>query len=350
MQDSIQPIKWQQGRLLLLDQRVLPQYENYLEYAEPEAVAAAIRDMVVRGAPAIGIAAAYGVVLAAQQCYSRSPTNWKTDIQEDLQQLRDARPTAVNLCWAVDRMADVIESVTQNPLELLLSAAKQIHDEDVAANLKMGELGATLIKTPCDVITHCNAGALATGGYGTALGVIRSAFRQGLINRVYADETRPWLQGARLTAWEMVKENIPVSLMVDSAASRLMQQGKVGWIIVGSDRIVANGDVANKIGTYQLAISARYHGVKVMVVAPTSTIDMRIVSGDAIDIENRPAEEVTQVAGSRVAAFGVDVINPAFDVTPAELVDAIVTEKGIVMKPTAKKMADLMADMMKSDG
>ncbi|HHM05124.1 MAG TPA: S-methyl-5-thioribose-1-phosphate isomerase [Gammaproteobacteria bacterium] len=341
--DSIRAVVWRDGALLLLDQRRLPQKKEYCRYSGAAEVAAAIRDMVVRGAPAIGITAAYGVVLAARARYARSPTGWREAIEQDLASLAGARPTAVNLFWALDRMREVIATVDGDPEPRLLAAARRLHDDDIAANRKMGDLGAKLITGPCAVLTHCNAGALATGGYGTALGVIRSAYAAGKIQRVYANETRPWLQGARLTAWEMVEEGIPVTLEVEGAAAALMKQGKVRWVVVGSDRIAANGDVANKIGTYGLAVLARHHGVKFMVAAPTSTVDMDMANGDAITIEQRDAREVLGVHGHPVAAPGAQAWNPSFDVTPAELVDAIVTEKGVVMRPNREKVARMMA-------
>lgn len=342
--DTIRPILWEDNRLKLLDQRLLPQREIYLEYEEPSSVADAIRDMVVRGAPAIGITAAYGVVLAARGRYAESPEAWKESIKGDLETLAASRPTAVNLFWAIERMQRRIERLGGgDPTEALLAEAKAIHDEDLAANYRMGELGAALIEGKGHgVLTHCNAGALATAGYGTALGVIRSAYAAGKIAHLYADETRPWLQGARLTAWEMVKEKIPVTLLADGAAAHLMKQGKVSWVIVGSDRIAGNGDVANKIGTYATAIAARHHGVRFMVVAPTSTVDMSLASGDLIPIESRSPDEVLSLSGQRVACEGAGAWNPAFDVTPAELVDAIVTERGVVMQPTSAKMQALM--------
>ncbi len=340
--DKIRAVEWSSGGLRLLDQRLLPRLEQWITFSDALGVAQAIRDMVVRGAPAIGIAAAYGVVLAAQARYDESAEHWMNLIEEDFKLLAESRPTAVNLFWALDRMKARLAGIEANPVECLLAEAKLIHAEDVAANRCMGELGAGLIDGPCAVLTHCNAGALATGGVGTALGVIRAAFAAGKVKHVFADETRPWLQGARLTAWEMVEDNIPVTLIADSAAATLMQQGKVKWVIVGSDRIAANGDVANKIGTYSLAVNARHHGVKFMVVAPTSTVDMAIASGDQIPIEERPQDEVLSLAGTRIAPDAAHAWNPSFDVTPAELVDAIVTEKGVVMAPTAAKMMEMM--------
>ncbi len=336
-------IVWENDRLYLLDQRILPTEEAHIELNTALDTAHAIRDMVVRGAPAIGITAAFGVVLAARTCYADSAERWREFILADMEILAASRPTAVNLFWALDRMRKLFSEIgADNPEPRLLREALKIHQEDVAANRAMGALGANLIEEKTSVITHCNAGALATGGYGTALGVIRSAYAAGKISMVYADETRPWMQGSRLTAWELAQDQIPVTLLTDGAAASRMAQGGIGWIIVGSDRIAANGDVANKIGTYNLAVAAKYHGVKVMVAAPTSTIDMSVATGGDIPIEFRNAAEVLQWGGRQIAATGVDAWNPVFDVTPAALVDAIVTERGVVLSPDSKKMADLM--------
>lgn len=342
---GVQAIKWEADKLLLLDQRILPEKEEYISFVDVNAVAEAIRNMVVRGAPAIGITAAYGVVLAARARFNASLSDWKQQIESDLETLSLSRPTAVNLFWAIERMRRVIKDITNEiPEPVLLAEAKRIHEEDIQACHRMGELGAALIEKSCAILTHCNAGALATGGYGTALGVVRAGYSAGKIHHVYADETRPWMQGARLTAWEMVKEDIPVTLQSEGAAGHLMKQGKIDWIIVGSDRIAANGDVANKIGTYNLAILARYHGVKFMVVAPTTTVDMNISTGDDIPIEERSADEVLSLADKRIAAEGAGAWNPAFDVTPAELVDAIVTERGVVLNPDIVRMEAMMND------
>jgi methylthioribose-1-phosphate isomerase len=341
--DTIRAIQWQDDRLLLLDQRKLPWEVTYLECRTAEQAAAAIRDMVVRGAPAIGITAAYGVVLAAQQHHQQSAANWQETMRPDLDVLAASRPTAVNLFWALARMQQVIATTSADPLMTLLNAAKSIHDEDIAANRRMGELGAALIEAKAGVLTHCNTGSLATGGFGTALGVIRQAWSEQRLNAVYADETRPWLQGARLTAWELVQDGIPVDLIVEGAAAALLRSGKVQWVIVGSDRIAANGDVANKIGTYSLAVNARHHGVKFMVVAPSTTVDMATADGAAIPIEIRAAKEVLSLAGQPVAAKGAGAWNPVFDVTPADLIDAMITERGVVLQPTRDKMQAMMA-------
>jgi len=340
--DSIRAVEWTDQGLKLLDQRVLPLRHEHVLLEDVGGVAQAIRDMVVRGAPAIGVTAAYGVVLAAHDCYGRSSATWKQDVEQDLQLLAASRPTAVNLFWAIDRMRAHIADIEGDPTGGLLAEAMRIHEEDIAANRRMGELGAALITRQCAVLTHCNTGSLATGGYGTALGVIRTAYGEGKIERVYADETRPWLQGARLTAWELVEDGIPVTLLVEGAAAHLLKQGGVRWVIVGADRIAANGDTANKIGTYNLAVAARYHGVKFMVVAPTTTVDMSVHNGAAIQIETRSPEEILTIQGQRIAPRGAEAWNPSFDVTPAELVDAIVTEKGVVTAPTVEKMAAMM--------
>lgn len=341
--NGVQALRWVGHALILLDQRLLPQQERYLECQDAAAVADAIRQMVVRGAPAIGIAAAYAVVLSARQHGANLAA-----LRFDMQSLQAARPTAVNLGWAVEQMARVVEGYA-NDAELpsrLLARAIELHDADLHANYRMAELGAAILARepvrPFSVLTHCNAGSLATTGHGTALGVIRTAWQQGVISHVHADETRPWLQGSRLTAWELQRDGIPVTLNADVSAAWLLAQGKVRWIIVGADRITANGDVANKIGTYGLAILARHHRVKLMVVAPTSTVDMSLNSGRQIEIEHRPGHEVCELAGQRMAPFGVPALNPVFDVTPANLVDVIVTEKGVVHAPTRAKMWELM--------
>ena len=341
--DRIRAVEWENGRLKLIDQRRLPLDEDYLYLNTVATVADAIRNMVVRGAPAIGIAAAYGVVLAARDRYVAQGADWRAGLHADLEHLADARPTAVNLRWAVERMgAQALQLPAGDPVPRLLAEAQRIHIEDIAANHRMGQWGAELIAAGSGVLTHCNTGALATGGYGTALGVIRAGVAAGRIARVFADETRPWLQGARLTAWELVQEGIPVTVLADGAAAYLMQCGQVQWVIVGADRIAANGDVANKIGTYSTAVAARYHGVKFMVVAPTSTVDLHTLSGADIPIENRSADEVLQYAGQRIAPSGAQAWNPAFDITPAALIDAIVTEKGVVRAPNAAKMGAMM--------
>lgn len=344
--DQIRAIEWRDNKLILLDQRVLPGNTVFLQLQDHPTVAKAISDMVVRGAPAIGITAAYGVVLAARTRWQENPQAWKKPLLDDIAVLAATRPTAVNLAWALERMTRVLgnfASVATDPSPQLLREAQAIHKEDIAANQHMGTLGAKqLSENPGSVLTHCNTGALATGGYGTALGVIRSGVAQGVIDQVYAAETRPWLQGARLTAWELVQDNIPVTLLADSATSYLLRYGNVRWVIVGADRIASNGDVANKIGTYNLAVSARHHNVGFMVVAPTSTIDMSLTNGMDIPIEQRPSEELLMVNGTPMAATGATAWNPVFDITPADLIDVLVTERGVVCHPNPEKMIRLM--------
>lgn len=347
--EEVRAVIWHDGVLSLLDQRLLPLQQTYVVCEDVAAVADAIRNMVVRGAPAIGVAAGYGIAIAATARYAEaladgSPEQWRQALEADLTLLAESRPTAVNLFWAIKRMRLLIAQLEGDPCRALVAEACRIEVEDFTANQRMGALGAALIEQRCAVMTHCNAGALATAGYGTALGVIRAAYAAGKVSQVYADETRPWMQGSRLTAWELLQDGIAVTLLVDGAGAHLMKQGEVKWLIVGSDRIAANGDVANKIGTYHAAISARYHGVKLMVVAPTSTIDMSLSSGVQIPLEARGEDELLAFAGQRIAAEGAQAWNPVFDVTPAELVDAIVTERGVVLQPDAEKMAALMAE------
>lgn len=329
---NVRAIEWRGDCLRLLDQRRLPGSEQYLDCHDSAAVAEAIRDMAVRGAPAIGIAAAYGVVLAAKGDAGSGRVRQAIDL------LARARPTAVNLHWALNRMRAVLAAGTAGLQPALLEEARRIHEEDIAANLQMAAYGAALLQPGSRVMTHCNTGALATGGHGTALGVIRTAYAAGNISRVYAGETRPWLQGARLTAWELQRENIPFALLCDGAAASLMREDGIDWVIVGADRVAANGDTANKIGTYSLAVAARHHGVKFMVVAPASTVDMNVAQGGDIPVEHRPAEEITRLGGQTVAAAGIEAWNPVFDVTPAGLIDALVTEKGVIEHPDPAKM------------
>ncbi len=341
--DSIQAIMWRQNKLHLLDQRALPMQQLWLAYEHPDHVAQAISEMVVRGAPAIGITAAFGIVLAARTAWQNAGEQWKQAMPELIESLAQSRPTAVNLHWAIERMTALYQTLpdTNTPEIRLLKEAQAIHREDIIANHAMASLGAELLTANSTVITHCNAGALATGGFGTALGVIRQAYAEGKIKQVYADETRPWLQGARLTAWELQQDNIPVILQTDAAAAALMASGNIDWVIVGADRITANGDVANKIGTYMLAVLAKFHDVKMMVVAPTSTIDWQLQQGSAIPIEQRDGGEITILNGQQIAPQAVATLNPAFDVTPAHLIDAIVTESGVVLSPSLENMEKL---------
>ncbi|WP_223621104.1 S-methyl-5-thioribose-1-phosphate isomerase [Lysobacter sp. ESA13C] len=336
--DRIRPIRWTGDALELLDQRKLPFAVEYVRCDDSDAVAAAIHALTVRGAPAIGIAAAWGVVLAAREVRAGSGVEALGAIEPALQRLNAARPTAVNLAWALARMRRVLAGAGGDWREVLAREAQAIADEDLAANRRMGALGAALIEPGSGVLTHCNTGSLATAGFGTALGVIRAGVAQGRIDAVFAGETRPWLQGARLTVWELEQDGIAPTLIADSAASHLMKTGKVRWVIVGADRICANGDTANKIGTYQLAIAARHHGVRFMVAAPSSTVDMDTLSGDAIEIEERDPGELFAVGGTRTAAERVGAWNPVFDVTPHELIDAIVTERGVIERPDEAAM------------
>jgi len=323
--EKVTAIAWREGALHLLDQRLLPFTQTWLAYDSAAAVAEAIRLMVVRGAPAIGIAAAYAVVLAVRARVAAGG-DWQAALEEDFRLLSESRPTAVNLFWALNCMRERLQRLKagDDPLRVMEQEAVGIHASDREANLTMAQLGMEVIRqqqgNSQPVMTHCNAGALATGGFGTALGVIRAAYLEGLVEHVYADETRPWLQGSRLTAWELACDGVPVSLNADSAAAHLMKTKGITWVVVGADRIAANGDVANKIGTYQLAVNAMHHGVRFMVVAPSSTIDMSLESGDEIPIEERDGGELLELAGQRIAA-DVPALNPVFDVTPADLID-----------------------------
>lgn len=340
--DTVRAVRWQDDALHLLDQRVLPHEVSHLKLQDFRATAEAIRDMVVRGAPAIGITAAYGMALAARE-FGQQP-DWRERLQAAAGVLNAARPTAVNLAWAIARQNHVLDGLDngEQSFAALLAEAQRIASEDIEANRRMGLAGARFIPADSGVLTHCNTGSLATGGYGTALGIIRAAVEQGRKVQVYADETRPWWQGARLTAWELQQDGIPVNLVVDSAAASLMAAGRIQSVVVGADRIAANGDTANKIGTYGLAVLARYHGIPFIVAAPTSTIDFATATGADIHIEERPAEEITQVRGMQLAPIGTQAVNPAFDVTPAELITAIVTERGVVESPTAARMQQLI--------
>ncbi len=341
IREAVQALRWNADHLVLLDQRALPHDVRYIECHDADSVVDAIRCMVVRGAPAIGITAAYAVALSVGKHFARAPDDWRRGVARDLIMLRASRPTAVNLMWALDVMAAACAALEDEPFAPMLALAQRLHGEDLAANRTMGDLGAALIARGSGVLTHCNAGALATAGHGTALGVIRSGWRDGRITSVYAGETRPWLQGARLTAWELMQDGIDVTLIADSAAAWLMAEGRVQWVIAGADRIAANGDTANKIGTYGLATLARAHGLRFMIAAPLSTVDLATASGADITIEHRDGSELTQLAGVAVAAPGVRVLNPVFDVTPAHLIDALVTERGVIERPHARAIAAL---------
>jgi methylthioribose-1-phosphate isomerase len=343
--DGIRPIRWHGTHLSLLDQRYLPFQVDYLDYQTSAGVCGAIRDLVVRGAPAIGIAAAWGVVLAGGQINAANGAEALGKLEASLDELNASRPTAVNLMWAIARMRRVMATAGADWLLVLEKEAQAIETEDLAANRHMGVLGANLIAANSGVLTHCNTGSLATAGFGTALGVIRAGVAMGKIGKVFASETRPWLQGARLTVWELLQDGIPATLIADGAGAHLMKTGAVQWLIVGADRICANGDTANKIGTYHHAIAAKYHGLKVMVVAPSSTVDMNTVDGTHIHIEERDPAELLSIGGKRSVAEGVQAFNPVFDVTPANLIDAIVTEKGLIEQPNYEKMAAVFSPL-----
>lgn len=344
--ENIQTLRWEVDHLKMIDQRVLPKEFVYLKYQTARDVAEGIKTMVVRGAPAIGCAAAFGIALEALHLAAKDDADFNLNMQQAFEVLAASRPTAVNLFWALKRMKavwDVSVHKSQRQIaQILLEEAQSIASEDVEINRAMGEYGQRLLADGDRVLTHCNAGALATAGHGTALGVIRSAVAVGKKISVIADETRPFLQGARLTAWEMVQEDIPTTLIADGMAGHLMATGCIDAVIVGTDRVAANGDVANKIGTYMVAVLAHRHKIPFYVACPLSTIDINIASGSQIPIEERDPEEVLAYGGVRTAANGVMVRNPSFDVTPAELVTALITEKGVIAKPTKEKILDLI--------
>jgi len=330
-------IEWKEGKVFLIDQRKLPLKFEVINCSNYQEIAEAIRKMKIRGAPAIGVAAAYGMALAANSSKSKSYEKFIKDMQKARDCLSCSRPTAVNLFWALDRIMKLIKTKRDINLfklkDLVLQEAKNIEQEDVEINKTIGRYGATLIRDGDSILTHCNAGALATADYGTALGVIRTAFAEGKKIHVYVDETRPVLQGARLTAWELMQEGIPFTLITDNMAGFLMLKNKVNLVIVGADRIALNGDVANKIGTYSLSVLAKENSVPFLVAAPLSTIDTSLESGDEIPIEERDPQEVTKILEKQIAPIGVKVFNPAFDLTPNRYVEAIITEKGIIKKP-----------------
>ncbi len=343
---AVVTMRWRNGRLEMIDQRVLPARFEYVAYASAAEVAEGIRSMVVRGAPAIGCAAAYGVALESLALIQASRGEFVAAMERAFEVLAASRPTAVNLFWALKRMRAVWEGNKHRAVgeiaDILLAEAHEVLAEDIRINRALGAFGAVLLPDGARVLTHCNAGALATAGWGTALGVIRSAVEAGKKISVIADETRPFLQGARLTAWEMVQENIPVTLITDNMAGHLMAHGEVDVVVVGTDRVASNGDVANKIGTYMVAVLARRHNIPFYVACPLSTIDMSIASGADIPIEERSVEEVKGFRDTHWAAEGVTIRNPAFDVTPAELVTGLITEKGVVIQPDRNKMQALM--------
>ena len=342
---KIETLRWAEDHLEMIDQRILPAEFKYISYRDAQSVADGIHSMVVRGAPAIGCAAAYGVALEALNLQNATVDEFSKGMEQAFKILLQSRPTAINLFWAIDRMRSKMnKNISLTPKEIantLLSEAHKILNQDIEINRKMGSFGAELLPDGARVLTHCNAGALATAGHGTALGVIRSAVEAGKKISVIADETRPFLQGARLTAWEMVQEDIPVTLISDNMSGHLMSHGEVDVIIVGTDRVAGNGDVANKIGTYMVAVLSKRHNIPFYVACPLSTIDRSILSGSDIPIEERPIDEITGYRDFQWAAKGVSVRNPAFDVTPADLVTGLITEKGVIFSPTTEKINHL---------
>lgn len=341
----IQTLEWTDRGVRFIDQTKLPAEEKYVTCKTYEEVADVIRNMVVRGAPAIGVSAAMGIALGIKNSKAETAGDLKREFDQICGVIGKTRPTAVNLFWAIRRMQQKFEQLRVRPVQqikqALVEEAQRMHAEDIAINKTMGVNGATLMPASGGVLTHCNAGALATCGYGTALGVIRAAIDQGKKIHVYADETRPFLQGSRLTAWELVKDGIPTTVISDNMSGAMMRQGKIGAVIVGADRIAANGDVANKIGTYTVAVLAKEHGIPFYVAAPISTVDLETPDGSKIPIEQRSAAEVTHIAGKLITPEGIAVENPAFDVTPAKYVTAIVTEKGIARAPYEQSLAAL---------
>ena len=332
----MEAIRWQDDALLLLDQTKLPLEEVWTRHTSYTTVIPAIRALVVRGAPAIGVAAGYACCLAALEFHGRP--DYPQRMEQARRELAASRPTAVNLFWALDRMARAFDACVGDP-GALLEEAKAIHREDIEMNRAMGEFGAEVVPPNARILTHCNAGALATGGYGTALGVIRAAHEQGKVSMVYADETRPLLQGARLTAYELAADGVPVTLICDDMAGALMARGQVDLVIVGCDRMAANGDFANKIGTYSLSVLARHHGIPFYTALPSSTVDLSLPDGTAIPVEERAPEEVSAFAGVQTGPAGVPVWNPAFDVTPHQLLTGIITEKGVLYPPFGRSLA-----------
>jgi methylthioribose-1-phosphate isomerase len=341
----IQTLEWTDHGVRFIDQTKLPTEEVYVTCTTHQQVADVIRNMVVRGAPAIGVAAAMGIALGVKASKAENGGDLKVEFDQICEVIGKTRPTAVNLFWAIRRMRDKFEMLRVRPLaqikQALIEEAQRMHAEDIAANQAMGRHGATLMPDSGGVLTHCNAGALATCGYGTALGVIRAAVEQGKKIHVFADETRPFLQGSRLTAWELMKDGIPTTVISDNMAGAMMKQQKINAVVVGADRIAANGDVANKIGTYSVAVLAKEHGIPFYVAAPLSTVDFETPDGSGIPIEQRDGKEVTHIAGRQMVPDGVEVENPAFDVTPAKYVTAIVTERGIARAPYGESLRRL---------
>src|ERR1700677_159760 len=341
----IQTLEWTEHGVVFIDQTKLPTEEVFVTCTTHQQVADVIRNMVVRGAPAIGVAAAMGIALGVKNSKAENAADLKQDFDQICEAIRQTRPTAVNLFWAIRRMQEKFETLRSRPIaqiqEALIEESQRMHAEDIAANQAMGRHGATLMPSSGGVLTHCNAGALATAGYGTALGVIRAAVEAGKKIHVYADETRPFLQGSRLTAWELMKDGIPTTVISDNMAGVMMQQGKIGAIVVGADRIAANGDVANKIGTYTVAVLAKEHGIPFYVAAPISTVDLATPDGSKIPIEQRNQKEVTHIGGRQMTPDGVGIENPAFDVTPAKYIAAIITERGIARAPYTESLKKL---------
>ncbi len=341
----IKTLEWTDDGVRFIDQTKLPTQEVYVTCKTYEEVADAIKTMIVRGAPAIGVSAGMGIALGVRDAKAQTVDELAAQFEEVCKVIGATRPTAVNLFWAIRRMQDKFAQLRSKPVaeikREIVDEAKRMHVQDIAANEAMGKHGAVLLPARGGVLTHCNAGALATAGYGTALGVIRAAVESGKELHVFADETRPFLQGSRLTAWELMKDNIPTTLISDNMAGAIMRQGKINAVVVGADRIAANGDVANKIGTYTVAILAKEHGIPFYVAAPTSTVDLKTPEGSQIPIEQRAATEVTHMAGKQIAPDGVGVENPAFDVTPHEYVSAIITERGVARAPYIESLKAL---------
>jgi methylthioribose-1-phosphate isomerase len=351
----IQTLEWTESGVVFIDQTKLPTEEVYVTCTTHQQVADVIRNMVVRGAPAIGVAAAMGIALGVKNSKATNAADLKKDFDQICEAIRQTRPTAVNLFWAIRRMTEKFETLRPRTIaeirqaqQVMIEESQRMHAEDIAANQAMGRHGATLMPSTGGVLTHCNAGALATAGYGTALGVIRAAVEAGKKIHVYADETRPFLQGSRLTAWELMKDGIPTTVISDNMAGVMMQQGKIGAIVVGADRIAANGDVANKIGTYTVAILAKEHGIPFYVAAPISTVDLATPDGSKIPIEQRNAREVTHIGGRQMTPDGVGIENPAFDVTPAKYIAAIITERGIARAPYKESLSELATPRLPS--
>ena len=350
----MRPMKWEGNKLSIVDQTLLPMELKWIDCLDYQTVAEAIKKLRVRGAPAIGVAASFGLVLGAQDLIANESQNFHNDMKKVADVLKATRPTAVNLFWAVNRMMDVLEINLELPVEIILETMEReaiaILEEDICCNNSIGENGAELVKEGYTILTHCNAGALATAGHGTALGVIRTAHAQGKKINVIADETRPLLQGARLTAWELMQDGIPVTLITDNMAGHCMSSGMVDMVIVGADRITAQGDVANKIGTYQVAVLAKENGIPFYVAAPMSTIDFSLQDGKDIPIEQRGAEEITHLYSSRIAPEGVKVYNPAFDVTPAKYITGIITDLGIAKAPYGASLQQMKGKTACEDG